>query len=390
MASLHPANVNIPRDESMSNITKTMNTEPTRELLTVIQITCYSIIIVIGTIGNLMLIFDLVTKHHLKTSQYFILNLAIVDLLTCTLSIPFDISLLVVGDWPFGPVMCRVVYPLQTILMAVSVFTLLCMAVERYRAILHPLKPKIHGRVIILVILLNWAIATGLVSPYAAALMMKNGRCAENWPNNDPRYPKAFSLCVFLILYLSPLCIITAAYACVGIRLRANSHKTELLVGTIDCKSRLAKSRTQRNIRIVKFFVLAVAAFALCLLPFQVMWMWSDFGNGQDWSHFNEVLTFANVMVYANSAVNPYIFGALGRRYNSCNCLRRKIPKERYFARNTFPFHGFVAKRRSAAGNKKLLKSPEINSIKRNSPNPEENRSREKNNPTRTLFESSV
>lgn len=389
MASFQPTNVNISRDESILNFTKSRNTEPTREVLTVIQITCYSIIIVIGTIGNVMLVFDLATKHYLKTSQYFILNLATVDLLTCALSIPFDISLVVLGGWPFGPVMCRIVYPLQTILIAVSVFTLLCMAVERHRAILHPLKPKIPGKVIMLVILLNWVIATGLVSPYAAALTIKDGHCAENWPNNDPRYPKAFSLCVFLILYLSPLCVITAAYTFVGIRLRANSHKAELLVGTLSCKSRLAKSRTQRNIRIVKFFVLAVVAFALCLLPFQVMWMWSDFGNGQDWSHFNEVLTFANVMAYANSAVNPYIFGALGSRYNSYNCLRQKNRKGRYFARNTFPFHSFIRKRRST-GNKKLLKSPEISVIKRNSPTPNENRSRGNSNVTNALFESSV
>lgn len=83
MASFQPTNVNISRDESILNFTKSRNTEPTREVLTVIQITCYSIIIVIGTIGNVMLVFDLAAKHYLKTSQYFILNLATVDLLTC-------------------------------------------------------------------------------------------------------------------------------------------------------------------------------------------------------------------------------------------------------------------------------------------------------------------
>ena len=391
MASFHPANVNISRDEISPNNTDSTNTELSRELLTVIQITCYSVIIVIGTIGNLMLIFDLASKRHFKTSQYFILNLATVDLLTCTLSIPFDISLLVLGGWPFGPVMCRIVYPLQTLLMAVSVSTLLCMALERHRAIIHPLKPKIPGRVIILVILLIWVIATGLISPYAAALKMKDGNCAENWPNNDPRYPKAFTLCVFLILYLSPLCVITAAYARVGIRLRANSHKAGLLVGAHSCKNRLAKSRMQRNIRIVKFFVLAVVAFALCLLPFQVMWMWSDFGNGQKWEHFNEVLTFANVMVYANSAVNPYIFGALGRRYNSCSCVSQQKNKTRFFARNTFPFYAIIANKRRSSGNKKLITSPETSTVKRNaSPIDEGNGSTENNNLTRTVFETTV
>ena len=354
MASFQVDNVNT----SSQRMNSSNNTELSMELLTVIKITCYSVIILIGTIGNLMLIINLALKRSRKTSQYFILNLAAVDLLTCTLSIPFDITLLVLGGWPFGRVMCWLVYPLQTVFMAVSVSTLLCMALERHRAILYPLKPRITGTVIKLVIFLVWAISVALVSPYAVALTIKDGECMENWPSNDPRYPKAFTLCVFLILYLSPLCVITAAYARVGVRLRANSLKAELLVGTNRDKNRLSKSRTRRNIRIVKFFVLAVVAFAVCLLPFQVMWMWSDFGNGQNWKHFNTFLTFANVMVYANSAVNPYIFGALGCRYNSCSCIHRpQIPKTRHFKRDTFPVYGVCMRTKNSSVNQNLVSS---------------------------------
>lgn len=387
MASHKVDNVNTSRNLSQrmnnSNNAAATNTELSMELLTVIQITCYSVIIVIGTIGNLMLIVNLALKRSRKTSQYFILNLAVVDILTCTLSIPFDITLLVLGGWPFGRVMCRLVYPLQTLFMAVSVSTLLCMALERHRAIMYPLKPKITGTVIKLVIFLIWVISAGLVSPYAAALKMKDGDCVENWPNNDPRYPKAFTLCVFLILYLSPLCVITAAYARVGLRLRANSQKSELLVGTNRDKNRLSKSRTRRNIRIVKFFVLAVVAFAVCLLPFQVMWMWSDFGNGQEWKHFNTILTFANVMVYANSAVNPYIFGALGRRYSSCRCLHRprkpRKPRTCHFKRNTFQFNGIYTKTKTNPTVNQKLVSPEGSTSNRStSPMEKGNRQKEK------------
>lgn len=385
MASFQLENVNTSRITSpqmnSSNNTDTTNIELSTELLTVIQITCYSAIIVIGTIGNLMLIINLALERSRKTSQYFILNLAVVDLLTCTLSIPFDITLLVLGgSWPFGRVMCRLVYPLQTVFMAVSVSTLLCMALERHRAILYPLKPKITGTVIKLVIFLVWAISVGLVSLYAAALKMKDSKCVENWPGNDPRYPKAFTLCVFLILYLSPLCVITAAYARVGVRLRANSLKAELLVGTNRDKNRLSKSRTRRNIRIVKFFVLAVVAFAVCLLPFQVMWMWSDFGNGQKWKHFNTFLTFANVMVYANSAVNPYIFGALGRRCSSCKCLDRpRKPRTRRFKRGTFPFYGVGTKtKKNSLVNQTLVSPAGSTSNRSTSPVEKGNRHKEK------------
>ena len=196
MALLHHV-ANVSREEvTKSNLTdKVENMEISRELL-IVKITCYSAIILAGTVGNVMLIFALAFKQHRKMtrpSQYFILNLATVDLLTCVVSIPFDISLLVLSGWPFGPVLCRLIYPLQTLFMAVSVATLLCMALERHRAIMHPLKPKIPGGVIKIVTTLIWVLCAGLVSPYAAALKMQKGNCLENWPDNDPIYPKTFT-----------------------------------------------------------------------------------------------------------------------------------------------------------------------------------------------------
>ena len=128
---------NVSRNASEeSNVTDSL--EKSSRTLLIVKITCYSAICITGTIGNLMLIFSLALERQRKTSQYFILNLATVDLLTCVLSIPFDIVLVALGGWPFGSVLCRIIYPLQTIFMAVSVSTLLCMALERHRAIIHP------------------------------------------------------------------------------------------------------------------------------------------------------------------------------------------------------------------------------------------------------------
>ena len=296
--------------------------------LRVIQIACYAAIMVIGTIGNMMLIIAIARTRKRKTSQYLIVNLATVDLLTCALSIPFDIAILLLDSgWPFGLALCKLIYPLQTVFMAVSVFTLLCMALERHHVMIHPLKPKMSGNMILLAITFIWIVSVGMVSPYSAALQINQGDCIENWPNNDVIYPKIFTLCVFFILYIGPLFIISIAYARIGLRLRAaeGRNATECFVGCKSLRDSM-RHREKQNIRVVKFFVIAVIAFAFCLMPFQVMWMWSDFGNGQDWKHFNTILTFANVMVYANSAINPFIFGAIGRRYNCWGwiCRRRK------------------------------------------------------------------
>ena len=66
MASFQVDNINT----SSQQMNSSNNTELSMELLTVIQITCFSVIIVIGTIGNLMLIINLTLKRSRKTSQY--------------------------------------------------------------------------------------------------------------------------------------------------------------------------------------------------------------------------------------------------------------------------------------------------------------------------------
>ena len=64
---------NVSQRMNNSNDTDTTNTEMSIELLTVIQITCYSVIIVIGSIGNLILLINnLALKRSRKISQYFI------------------------------------------------------------------------------------------------------------------------------------------------------------------------------------------------------------------------------------------------------------------------------------------------------------------------------
>ena len=68
--------------------------------------------------------------------------------------------------WPFGALMCKAVWPFQTVLIAVSVGTLTCMAIERYRAILTTFKTMLSQNVVKIVICAVWCLSVALVAPY--------------------------------------------------------------------------------------------------------------------------------------------------------------------------------------------------------------------------------
>lgn len=306
------------------NGTETVD-ESTSQVVMILQLLFYSIIIAVGLVGNALICLSILSRKKRKTSEYFILNLAITDLSTSIISIPLDIIERLAGYWPFGSFLCKLVYPLQTILMAVSVSTLLAMSLERHQAIMHPLRPRMKGRKPIIMISAIWMGSTLLISPYIYVLGFDGFNCSEDWPGTD--YVKAYTMSIFIVLYVCPLCGITVAYVRIGRKLyRDIKNMKEVLVDSEGGLTgrRMLKTRAHRNVRIVKIFVAAVVAFAVCMLPNHVMWLWNDYGNGYSSKYFNDLLVFTNILVYANSCINPFIFGTLQNRCGrSCKDIVR-------------------------------------------------------------------
>ena len=301
--------------------------------LAIIQLMCYSIITAAGLIGNMLICLAVFKRRRLRITDVFILNLAATDLGTCVVSIPFDFVEILAKEWPFGNVLCKTVYPLQTILMAVSVYTLLFMSWERHRSVMPPLKPKLKAKRAFAILLMLWIACIVLVGPFIAVLRIETDdgktQCKENWPREY--HPKVFTLAVFIVLYVLPLFVITANYIKISQKLFRDIQRMRKAIDgdkKNSAKKPLTQARAQRNMRIVKIFVIVVIAFSLCMLPNHVMWIWHDFGSGQEHqNYFDNIIVFCYILVYANSAINPFIFVFLHRRYckdifNSCSALK--------------------------------------------------------------------
>lgn len=284
-----------------------------------VQLMCFPIIIVVGLVGNTLICIAVRRRSRLRVTDCFILNLAITDLATCLISIPFDFVEVLHGEWPFDSNLCKTVYPLQTILISVSVYTLLCMSLERRRAIIRPFMPKFKRWRVFWGICVVWVFSISLMGPYVAILDVKNTNssreCIEKWPENN--HAKVFTLAVFFVLFLLPLFAITTNYLTISLKLWKDIQRIKKAIGKSpnQGKRQLVKARAQRNMRIVKIFVLAVIVFAVCLVPNHFMWIWHDFGSGSNYKHFTTVLVFCNILIYANSAINPFIFISLHSRY---------------------------------------------------------------------------
>ena len=333
-ASLVTSNPNL---TATSSITNNNISAGGFDRLVIVQLMCFPVITAAGLIGNILICFAVFRRRRLRITDVFILNLAATDLGTCVISIPFDFAVLLAKQWPFGNVLCKTVYPLQTILMAVSVYTLLFMSWERHRSVMPPLKPKFKAKRALAILLLLWIACVSLVGPYIAILRVEPGengkrKCEEKWPQEY--HPKVFTLVVFIALYVLPLFVITANYIKISQKLWRDIQRMRKAIegdNKSNVKKPLTQARAQRNMRIVKIFVIVVIAFSLCMLPNHIMWIWYDFGSGQDYQDFKTIIVFCYILVYSNSAINPFIFVFLHRRYckdifSSCNLLKAFAP----------------------------------------------------------------
>ena len=277
-----------------------------------IAISLFILIAFLGSIGNLLVLKAIFSKKRRKLHEYLMLNLVATDAGTCLMGIPLDVAEQVIGEFPYGAVLCHVIYPFQSALVYSSVMTLLFMCVERYRLIVTPLKPRIRVKTGFKVIAAIWLASCLMVLPLSLALRLEGSYCIEEWPNAYSG--KVFTLTIFALLYLIPLVIMTFLYA---FMIDVLTKDTASLKRRWRRKSRTISQhsvdmRMERNLTIVKVFVVAVVVFAVCMLPTHVTWMWHDFGSGSERPElFGNVVTFSNILMYANSTFNPFIFGSL-------------------------------------------------------------------------------
>ena len=321
-------------NETTSNVQEKQSEENEGHLIPVAVVSLLLLISFLGAIGNLLVLKAIFSLKKRKLHEYVILNLATTDAGTCLVSIPLDVAEQVIGRFPYGAALCRVIYPLQSVLVYVSVLTLLFMSVERYRLIVTPMKPRIRVKTGIIAIAVTWILSCLIVLPFSLALKFTETHCSENWPQNYSG--KIFTITIFIFLYLIPLVIMAILYSSMihmfykeNKSLKARRRKRSVSMLSIEL-------RLNRNFKIVKLFVVAVVVFALCMLPTHITWLWHDFGHGSSSPNFGKVVTFSNILMYANSTLNPCILGAImfdvaafARRCGKLVCFRSSLARSR-------------------------------------------------------------
>ena len=112
------------------------------QLFVVICCVIYTLIITAALLGNLLICLAVLSNKILRMSvtTYFIFSLAMSDLLTAILVMPFDLEILLTKwKWRHGEIFCDVWTTAYLFTVPSSILNLLVLSVDRYKALSDPL-----------------------------------------------------------------------------------------------------------------------------------------------------------------------------------------------------------------------------------------------------------
>ncbi|CAN7986336.1 unnamed protein product [Ixodes hexagonus] len=134
----------------------------------------YGLISLVAVAGNFMVMWIVATSRRMQTvTNFFIANLAVADIIIGLFSIPFQFQAALLQRWVLPEFMCAFCPFVQVLSVNVSIFTLTAIALDRYRAVMSPLKArtsKLRAKFIICAI---WTLALAAALPYALALRVE-------------------------------------------------------------------------------------------------------------------------------------------------------------------------------------------------------------------------
>lgn len=146
-------------DETTEDEWHPPNVDLTAALLTGITLCCIIFMTISGNVLVLVAVF--VNSHLRSTTNYFIVNLAIADLLLGITVLPFSACLEVFGYWPFGYIFCDIWAATDVLWCTASIMTLCVISLDRYIGVTRPLQ---HSTILsekraFYIIILVWILA---------------------------------------------------------------------------------------------------------------------------------------------------------------------------------------------------------------------------------------
>uniref|UniRef100_A0A8C9JLJ5 Neuropeptide S receptor n=1 Tax=Panthera tigris altaica TaxID=74533 RepID=A0A8C9JLJ5_PANTA len=273
------------------------------------------VLFVFTIVGNSMVLFSTWRRKKKSRMTFFVTQLAITDSFTGLVNILTDIIWRFTGDFMAPDLVCRVVRYLQVVLLYASTYVLVSLSIDRYHAIVYPMKFLQGEKQAKVLIMIAWTLSFLFSIPTLIIFgkrKLSNGevQCWALWP--DDSYWTPYMTIVAFLVYFIPLTIISVIYAIVirTIWIKSKAHET-VISNCSDGKLCTSYNRgliSKAKIKAIKYSIVIILAFICCWSPYFLFDMLDNFSLLPD----TEERFYASVIIQnlpaLNSAINPLIY----------------------------------------------------------------------------------
>ncbi|XP_072347452.1 pyroglutamylated RF-amide peptide receptor-like [Scyliorhinus torazame] len=293
----------------------------------------YCAIFLLAFFGNILVLCVLRRGKRSRTvTSVFVGSLAISDLLITFLCIPFSLLQNISSQWIGGAFVCKMVPFVQTIAVVSCVLTMMCIAVERYEGIVHPLKMHHLNSRAYTMLGFVWAVAIIVGAPmlYVQQLEVKYDflydrhyvSCLERWDSLSLR--QTYSTFILVALFLVPLTAMLLLYVRIVFELWVKKRVGDnSFLNTLN--QREMSKITRKKKRAVVIMITIVVLFTICWAPFHVVHMLFEFNELEDEYDdvtINMIIAIVQAIGFFNSFNNPVVYTFMNEAFkNDCFSL---------------------------------------------------------------------
>lgn len=296
------------------------------------QVTFTLIASFVGIIGNLAVL--IIRSHSLHKSLHhqLIMGLALADLLFSIAQFIYNVPYLIFGcKWVYGNAMCHILPSFLGISSSIDVGFITIIAVERYIAIVYPLKKKISRQRIYALVVVNLLVGVCSIIPMFLVFEVSTyGTCIENW-SDYPNGSLIYSWLLMIFLVMIPVTITTILY-CRSMKvikaMRSSEGKLLCLINNNNDhnnfeNSNKSEKHLKRNRKLLLVIFSLLVAFILLHSPNRIAWLIIDHMGHKNISLdlFKGLKIFGLVPYSLHIMINPIIYSVIDKTFRK-NAMR--------------------------------------------------------------------
>ncbi|BES94294.1 receptor [Nesidiocoris tenuis] len=296
------------------------------------EVAIYGILFVVAAVGNLTVFVTLIRGRHRKSRiSLMITHLSIADLCVAFIMIPMEIGWRLTTQWLAGNAACKFFLFLRAFGLYLSSNVLVCVSVDRYFAILHPLRVNDARRRGKVMLTLAWIFSFVCALPQSVVFHVAQHpqqpdfyQCVSFGSFETPSQEIAYNLLCLFAMYFLPLIVIVIAYTCILWEIFKKTRETkadqnrnceELVRGRMRLRRSDMTNIERARARTLRMTVIIVLAFIWCWTPYVVMTLWYMFDRQSAEKVDTRLQDGLFLMAVSNSCMNPLVYGSYAMNF---------------------------------------------------------------------------